>query len=34
MAVESPSLGDSQNLTGHGPEQPAVADPSLNKGLE
>lgn len=22
--------GDSQNLTGHGPEQPAVVDPSLN----
>ena len=25
-------LGDIQNLTGHGPEQPAVTDPALSRG--
>ena len=26
-------FGDTQNLTGHGPGQPAVADPALSRGL-
>lgn len=32
--VEPPSFGDNQNPSGHGPEQPAVADPALSKGLD
>jgi len=32
--VESPSLGDIQDLPGHGPAQPALDDPALAGGLD